>query len=239
MTLHKRKVLIVEDDAAIREALIEAIEADGHAAMPAADGAEAVRLFTAGSYDLVLLDIMLPVMNGYDVCRRIRDKDRRVPVVMLTAKGEEIDKVLGLELGADDYVTKPFGQRELLARIHAAFRRADIAGSALEGHLDAKPATDTFPFGTAVIDRKRFTATRDGRVQVLSAKELHLLEVFHRRKGEVLSRDALLNEVWGIDYLGTTRTLDQHVAQVRKKVESDRSPQVIKTIHGVGYQYVG
>lgn len=242
MTSHQRKVLIVEDDAAIREALVEALEADGHAVVSAPDGARAVGLFSAGAYDLVLLDIMLPAMNGYDVCRRIREKDKRVPVVMLTAKGEEIDKVLGLELGADDYVTKPFGQRELLARIHAAFRRSDAAaGAGAEADTDGPGVrmSDTFQFGPTVVDRKRFTATRAGRTQVLSAKELHLLEVFHRRRGEVLSRDTLLNEVWGIDYLGTTRTLDQHVAQVRKKVESDQAPQVIKTIHGVGYQYVG
>lgn len=240
MTPHPRKVLIVEDDASIREALIEAVEGDGHAAVGAPDGAQAVRLFEVGGYDLVLLDIMLPLMNGYDVCRRIRERDKRVPVVMLTAKGEEIDKVLGLELGADDYVTKPFGQRELLARIHAAFRRADLAAApATGGTAAAGTAGDSFHFGRTIVDRKRFTATRDGATQILSAKELHLLEVFHRRKGEVLSRDTLLNEVWGIDYLGTTRTLDQHVAQVRKKVECDGAPQLIKTIHGVGYQYVG
>jgi len=241
MTPHQRKVLIVEDDASIREALIEAVEADGHAAVGAPDGAQAVRLFEVGGYDLVLLDIMLPVMNGYDVCRRIRERDKRIPVVMLTARGEEIDKVLGLELGADDYVTKPFGPRELLARMHAAFRRADLAAAVpgVTGAAAGGTASDTFYFGPTLIDRRRFTATRDGTAQVLSAKELHLLEVFHRRKGEVLSRDTLLNEVWGIDYLGTTRTLDQHVAQVRKKVETARAPQLIKTIHGVGYQYVG
>ncbi|MBE2216380.1 MAG: response regulator transcription factor [Opitutaceae bacterium] len=242
MTPHQRRILIVEDDASIREALIEAVEGDGHAAVGAPDGAAAVRLFGSGAFDLVLLDIMLPVMSGYDVCRRIREKDKRVPVVMLTAKGEEIDKVLGLELGADDYVTKPFGQRELLARIHAAFRRADLASASASSSGGAAPASvpdDFFLFGPTRIDRRRFTATRDGATQMLSAKELHLIEVFHRRRGEVLSRDALLNEVWGIDYLGTTRTLDQHVAQVRKKVEGDRAPQLIKTIHGVGYQYVG
>jgi len=239
MTSHQRKVLIVEDDPAIREALLEAVEADGHGAVGAPDGAQAVRLFEGGGYDLVLLDIMLPVMSGYDVCRRIRERDKRVPIVMLTAKAEEIDKVVGLELGADDYVTKPFGQRELLARIHAAFRRADLVAAASVAGAPAASASDAFAFGPTLIDRRRFTVTRDGAAQVLSARELHLIEVFHRRKGEVLSRDALLNEVWGIDYLGTTRTLDQHVAQVRKKVEGEGAPQLIKTIHGVGYQYVG
>jgi len=234
MTTHQKKVLIVEDDLAIREALEEAITRDGHATICAGDGAEAIRLFREGSFDLVLLDLMLPIISGYDVCRKIREKDRAIPVIMLTAKGEEIDKVLGLELGADDYVTKPFGVREVLARVHAAFRRQ-------EAMAVPPPAvsTDSFYFGETLIDRKRFTAAgRDGTTE-LTSRELHLLEVFHRRKGEVLSRDLLLNEVWGIDYLGTTRTLDQHIAQVRKKVERNGSVRLIKTVHGVGYQYIG
>ncbi len=233
MTTHQRKVLIVEDDPAIREALQEAIAADGHAVVVAPDGGQAVRLFSAGGVDLVLLDLMLPVLSGYDVCRQIREQDRRVAVIMLTAKGEEIDKVLGLELGADDYVTKPFGVREILARVHAAFRRLD------QQAVPAKEAPDTFYIGEALIDRKRFTAVRGRSSHELTARELRLLEVFHGRKGEVLSRDQLLNEVWGIDYLGTTRTLDQHVAQVRKKVGDDAAAKLIKTVHGVGYQYVG
>ncbi|MBK9989249.1 MAG: response regulator transcription factor [Verrucomicrobia bacterium] len=234
MNTHQRKVLIVEDDPAIREALEEAVMQDGHAAICAADGGEAVRIFSGGAFDLVLLDIMLPVMSGYDVCRKIREKNRAVPIIMLTAKGEEIDKVLGLELGADDYVTKPFGLREILARIHAAFRRQ-------EANAAPAPAapTDTFYFGETLVDRKRFTASLGKESSELTPRELNLLEVFHRRKGEVLSRDLLLNEVWGIEYLGTTRTLDQHIAQVRKKVERKGTPQLIKTVHGVGYQYVG
>ena len=234
MTTHQHKVLIVEDDDAIREALREAITTDGHAAVCAADGGQAVRLFGEGGFDLVLLDIMLPVLSGYDVCRKIREKNRTVPIIMLTAKGEEIDKVLGLELGADDYVTKPFGLREILARVHVAFRR--------QVHMDAPPAvaaaTDTFYFGETLINRKRFTATRADASDELTPRELHLLEVFHRCKGEVLSRDQLLNEVWGINYQGTTRTLDQHIAQVRKKV-GDTNARLIKTVHGTGYQYVG
>jgi DNA-binding response OmpR family regulator len=234
MTTHQKKVLIVEDDPAIREALREAITADGHEAVCALDGGQAVRLFGETNFDLVLLDLMLPVFSGYDVCRKIREKNRSVPIIMITAKGEEIDKVLGLELGADDYVTKPFGLREILARVHTAFRRqTHLAAPALAA------ATDTFYFGETLVDRKRFTATRNQTSEVLTARELHLLEVFHRCKGQVLSRDQLLNEVWSINYQGTTRTLDQHVAQVRKKVEGDGPPRLIKTIHGVGYQYVG
>ncbi len=232
MTTHQRKVLIVEDDPAIREALQEAIAADGHAVVVAPDGGQAVRLFAAGGFDLVLLDLMLPVLSGYDVCRKIREQDRRVAVIMLTAKGEEIDKVLGLELGADDYVTKPFGVREIFARVHAAFRRLD------QQAVPAKEAPDTFYIGEALIDLKRFTAVRGRTSHELTARELRLLDAFHSRKGEVLSRDQLLNEVWGIDYLGTTRTLDQHVAQLRKKIEPDpEQPKVLLTVHGVGYRF--
>jgi DNA-binding response OmpR family regulator len=234
MNTHQRKILIVEDDPAIREALEEAVTQDGHAAICAADGGEAVRLFSSEAFDLVLLDIMLPVMSGYDVCRKIREKNRAIPIIMLTAKGEEIDKVLGLELGADDYVTKPFGLREILARVHAAFRRQEAAAVPVPA-----ASTDTFYFGETLVDRKRFTATQGKDSVELTPRELHLLEVFLQKKGEVLSRDLLLNEVWGIDYLGTTRTLDQHIAQVRKKVEREGSHRLIKTVHGVGYQYVG
>ncbi|HWA24481.1 MAG TPA: response regulator transcription factor [Lacunisphaera sp.] len=235
MSSRQKQVLIVEDDPAIREALREAVTSDGHAATCAPDGGQAVRLFSPGRFDVVLLDLMLPVLSGYDVCRKIREQDRAVPILMLTAKGEEIDKVLGLELGADDYVTKPFGVREILARIHAAFRRQENTAPATTAPASAP---ETFGFGPAKIDRKRYTATSGRNTVELTARELHLLEVFHRCQGEALSRDQLLNEVWGIDYLGTTRTLDQHIAQVRKKI-GDTDARVIKTVHGVGYQYVG
>jgi len=235
MSNSAKKVLIVEDDAAIREALREAISADGHEPVLATDGRQAVQLFTQGAFDLVLLDLMLPGLSGYDVCRKIRETNRTVPILMLTAKGEEIDKVLGLELGADDYVTKPFGLREILARIHAAFRRQELTAEPVGAKA---PAADTFTFGATTIDRRRFVAQVGQATNELTARELNLLEVFHRRRGEVLSRDQLLNEVWGINYQGTTRTLDQHVAQVRKKV-GDTDARLIKTIHGVGYQYVG
>ena len=235
-----RRVLIVEDDHAIRSLLRLLFEDDGYEVREAADGVTALQAFESSSLDLVILDLRLPGMSGFDVCREIR-KTSGVPIIIVSAQQDSHDIVAGLELGADDYVTKPFGPRELLARMHAAFRRADIAAVApgATGAAAGGAASESFYFGPTLIDRRRFTATRDGTAQVLSAKELHLLEVFHRRKGEVLSRDTLLNEVWGIDYLGTTRTLDQHVAQVRKKVETDRAPQLIKTIHGVGYQYVG
>jgi len=179
---------------------------------------------------------MMPKASGYDVCRDLRAQGARIPVLFLTAKGEEIDKVVGLKLGAEDYVTKPFGVRELLARIEALLRRAR-EGTAITGQTEAVlPAV--FPLGAARIDRRKFTATVGGRTQPLSARELKLAEAFAAHPGEVLTRDALLNTVWGVGYFGTTRTLDQHVAQLRKKVElSPATPVAIVTVHGVGYRH--
>ena len=228
-----RSVLVVEDDPSIQAGLRDAIEGDGHQVLCAATGTEAVNQFLNESVDVVILDIMLPEMNGYDVCRKIRETNKQVPIIMLTAKDEEIDKVLGLELGADDYMTKPFSVRELLARIHAAFRRLEFAP--VVKPVLATP--DCFKFGAVEVDRKRFLVKRDEEDSPLTMRELRLLEVFTERPNEVLSRDFLLNAVWGVDYLGTTRTLDQHIAQLRKKVESADAPQLIVTVHGVGYKY--
>ncbi len=228
-----RRILIAEDDLNIRRGLIDTLESEGYEAVAARDGKEAMRLFEAGGIDLILLDIMMPEKSGYDVCREIRRKDRSVPIVMLTAKGEEIDKVLGLELGADDYVCKPFGVRELLARVAAVLRRAQPVSQP-----DPEGCPDRFPFGPCEVDRRRLHIERNGKRMPITPRELRLLETFHRRPGEALGRDFLLNEVWGIDYLGTTRTLDQHIAQLRKKVEPEPgSPTVITTVHGVGYRF--
>lgn len=227
------RILIAEDDTNIRRGLVDTLESEGYEAVPAENGKEALRLFAKGGIDLLLLDIMMPEQSGYDVCREVRRTDRTVPIVMLTAKGEEIDKVLGLELGADDYVCKPFGVRELLARIAAVLRRVRSASPAESLHAPA-----VFHFGPCEVDRKTMQIRRDGKIVPLTPRELHLLETFYRHPGEALSRDRLLNEVWGIDYLGTTRTLDQHIAQLRKKVESEpASPSVITTVHGVGYRF--
>ena len=230
------RILVAEDDPHIRQGLCDSLESEGYQPLAAAEGREALRVFEREAPDLVLLDIMMPEVSGYDVCREIRRHDTRVPILMLTAKGEEIDKVVGLELGADDYITKPFGVRELLARVAAALRRSRLS------RRDPSPprVPDVFPFGPAQVDRRRYEARLDERATALTARELRLLEVFFSRPGEVLSRDELLNAVWGIDYSGTTRTLDQHIAQLRKKIEPDpASPAVILTVHGVGYRYRG
>ena len=224
-------ILVVEDDPHIREGLCDALASEGFGVETAADGPAGLGAFRRCKPSLVLLDVMMPGMNGYDVCRAIRREDAKTPVIMLTAKGEEIDKVVGLELGADDYVTKPFGVRELLARIAAVLRRA----------ADATPATavpDRFAFGAASIDRRTYTATCHGETHALTPRELKLIEVFLGRPNEVLGRDELLNRVWGITYYGTTRTLDQHIAQLRKKIERDPdAPATILTVHGVGYRF--
>ncbi len=228
----KARILIAEDDANIRLGLVATLESEGYAVTAASDGAQALKLYPQDKFELVVLDIMMPKLSGYDVCRELRARGSRVPVLFLSAKGEEIDKVVGLKLGADDYVTKPFGVHELLARVEALLRR---------GRSGAEPAgpelPPSFPFGSAVIDRQKFTATVAGRAAALTARELKLAEVFAAHPGQVLTRDALLNAVWGVGYFGTTRTLDQHVAQLRRKIAAGEQGEPIVTVHGVGYRY--
>jgi len=238
----KARILIAEDDPNIRLGLMTTLESEGHDVTAASDGAQALKLWPQAKFNLVILDIMMPKTSGYDVCREIRAKDARVPVLFLSAKGEEIDKVVGLKLGADDYLTKPFGVHELIARVEALLRRARMSGGGVGlpgGGGDALPAT--FKLGHALIDRRKFTATlgagKNAVTEPLTARELKLAEIFAARAGEVLTRDALLNAAWGVDYFGTTRTLDQHVAQLRKKVErKPEEPETIITVHGVGYR---
>lgn len=226
-------ILIAEDDPHIRQGLADTLESEGYQVSAACDGEDALRLFTEAAPQLVLLDVMMPGLSGYDVCQRIRQQDPRIPILMLTAKGEEIDKVIGLEKGADDYVTKPFGIHELLARIRALLRRAHTSAGIHEESLPSELIV-----GSSTVDRGRYELTRGKKTFALSARELRLLEVFHQHPGEVLDRDRLLNDVWGIEYLGTTRTLDQHIAQLRKKIEENPAvPRVILTVHGVGYRY--
>ena len=227
------RILVAEDDTHIRDGLKDTLETEGYTVTAVADGEAALRAFAEGSFDLVVLDIMMPKVNGYDVCRDIRRRNRAVPVLMLTAKGEELDKVLGLELGADDYVTKPFGIRELLARIAALLRRSKAS-------LDADGLPDEFVFGPARINRRAYRGELQGRKFALSAKEMELLTTFYQHPGEALSREDLLKLVWDMDADCCTRTLDQHVAQLRKKIEPDpHRPVVLTTVHGIGYRYEG
>jgi DNA-binding response OmpR family regulator len=224
------KILIVEDDPHILLGLEEVLKGDGFEVAVCKRGDEAIGAVAKHSPALILLDIMLPGLSGYEVCKQLRAKQLTTPVLMLTAKSQEIDKVVGLDLGADDYVTKPFGVRELLARINALLRRSE--SSSATNH----PET-SFQIGPATIDPKTFQLTRGKTVEELTAKELKLLQLFFGHAGEVLSRDRLLNEVWGYNYYGTTRTLDQVIVQLRKKLgDNGAEPKHLLTVHGVGYK---
>jgi len=226
----KAKVLIVEDDAHIALGLEEVLKSDGFEAVVCNRGDKALTAVERERPQLIVLDVMLPGKSGYDLCKELRAKKITTPILMLTAKGQELDKVVGLELGADDYVTKPFGVRELLARIHALLRRS--ANSTAEAADGAQ-----FKIGDATIDPKTFQLRRGKATEELTAKELKLLQFFHAHAGEVLSRDRLLNEVWGYNYLGTTRTLDQVIVQLRKKLDdTSDDPKHLLTVHGVGYR---
>ena len=228
----KEKILVVEDAAAILTGLVDLLSGEGYAVEPARDGEKALAVFRCAKFDLVLLDIMIPRKSGYEVCREIRKADAAVPVIMLTAKGQEVDKVVGLELGADDYIVKPFGVNELLARIRSVLRRSQAQPA-------GKKSQEPFSFGSVTVHPKTLMAvTKRGQV-ALTARELHLLEVFAARPHEVIDRNTLLDEVWGIKYEGTTRTLDQHIAKLRQKIEDDPSdPKYILTVHGTGYRFL-
>jgi DNA-binding response OmpR family regulator len=228
----KPRILIVEDDPHILLGLEEVMKGDGFDVTVCNRGDKAVETVSKCHPSLIVLDVMLPGASGYDICKQLRAKKNTTPILMLTAKGQEIDKVVGLDLGADDYVTKPFGVRELLARIHALLRRADKNASVMNGE-------DVFHIGAAAIDPKTFQLRRGKTVEELTAKELKLLQVFATHAGEVLSRDRLLNDVWGYNYFGTTRTLDQVIVQLRKKLgDNGDSPKHLLTVHGVGYKLV-
>ena len=232
----KERILVVEDDPAILTGLADLLESEGYAVETARSGTSALELFRQSSPDLVLLDVMIPGKNGYDVCREIRASDRVTPVVMLTAKGQEIDKVVGLELGADDYVVKPFGIAELLARIRSVLRRSALARLGTPGgDGDILNAA----FGNVIVDFGAMTGSRDGVPFSLTPRESSLLLFFLRHEGRVVDRNTLLEELWGISCDVTTRTVDQHVVRLRQKIEDDpAAPVHIQTVHGAGYRFV-
>jgi len=226
----KTKILVVEDDPHISLGLEEILKGEGFEVSVCTRGDKAVESVSRIHPQLVILDIMLPGANGFEICRQLRAKKASVPILMLTAKSQEMDKVIGLDCGADDYVTKPFGVRELVARINALLRRT---------HQPEAGAESSFQIGDAVIDPKKFEIRRGKTTDELTARELKLLQLFHAHPGEVFSRDKLLNEVWGYNYYGTTRTLDQVIVQLRKKLgDSGESPRHLITVHGVGYKLV-
>jgi len=229
----KKTILIVEDDDAILLGLENVLRDEGYETRSVKSGQEGYQLARELDPDLMILDLMLPGMSGLEICKRIRDEGMKTPVIMLTARAEENDKVLGLELGADDYITKPFGIRELLARVKAHLRREDFAAAAGE---PAMP--NEFRFGEIVVNFKRREVVRAGARQDLTNREFLLLEYFIRHQGELLTRDRLLDEIWGYEVYPTTRTVDTHVRRLRKHIEPDPdNPRYIKTAHGAGYLF--
>lgn len=226
-------IILAEDDATLRMGLTLALQSEGYEVCACEDGAKALEAYAKRKPDLLLLDVMMPVKSGYDVCVEIRRTDRATPVIFLTAKSSEEDIVLGLGLGADDFIPKPLRIRELLARISAALRRSQPA----EAPQTAKaPESGVFKIGSAVIDERRYTVTAPGEPpQPLTIRELGLLKTFAAHPGEVLSRNELLDTVWGMDYGGGTRTLDQHIVQIRRKL--GRDGLLIDTVRGIGYKF--
>ncbi len=230
----KERILVVEDDQAILMGLCDLLEDEGFTVERASDGEAALEAWARTKPDLILLDVMIPEKSGFDVCREIRRKDALTPIVMLTAKGEEVDKVVGLELGADDYVVKPFAAAELLARVRACLRRSKARGVEADGRERAEPMR----FADVSIDPLTLRGTKGGVSFAISPREIKLMRLFVTHEGEALDRDTLLNRVWGVRYEGTTRTLDQHIAGLRKKIEDDpANPRHITTVHGVGYRF--
>jgi two-component system alkaline phosphatase synthesis response regulator PhoP len=225
------KILIVEDEEDLVKGLEINLTREGYRVLKASRGDAVLALVLKENPDLILLDVMLPGQSGLDVCRELRRKGLETPIIMLTAKGEEIDRVVGLEIGADDYVTKPFSVRELLARIHARLRRPiprDQAGPA------------RYSFAQVDLDFEKFTATRDGKLLDLTPKEFEIMRFFVRHHGEALTRERMLNEVWGYESYPTTRTVDTHILKLRQKLEPDPAkPRYILSIYGEGYKFVG
>jgi len=226
------RILLVEDEPGLVLTLTDRLTNEGYHVESASNGLNGLEKATSQGYDLIILDIMLPGRNGLDVCRDIRQQGINTPVLMLTARGQVVDKVVGLKLGADDYLTKPFEMMELLARVEALLRRAPSSAQ--------EQRTDVYHFGPVSVDFRRAEVEKDSDKVELSAKEFQLLRYFIEHREATLSRDELLNEVWGYDAMPTTRTVDVHVAWLRQKIEPNpRHPQFILTIHGLGYKFVG
>jgi len=227
----KTKILIVEDDSNIALGLETLLSGEGFEVATCNRGDKALDAAAKHHPSLIILDVMLPGANGFEICKQLRAKKISTPILMLTAKGQELDKVIGLEAGADDYVTKPFGVRELVARIQALLRRVDHHANA------ATTNNGAFRIGANEIEPKTLMLKRGKESEELTARELKILQLMHAHPGEVFSRDRLLSEVWGYNYYGTTRTLDQCIVQIRKKLgDPGDDPKHLLTVHGVGYK---
>jgi two-component system alkaline phosphatase synthesis response regulator PhoP len=227
------RILVADDDPVTLDAVGASLGSDGFEVVLAANGEEALLLWKESKPDLLCLDIMMPGLNGYDLCRKVRAVDPHIPILFLSAKSEEIDVVVGLEIGADDFVRKLFGKRELLARVHAILRRG------IERNPDPIPVMESFSMRDLLVFPKQLRAEREGLEEIhLSPRELSILELLHSRAGEVVERDAFFDHCWGMDYFPESRTLDQHIARLRKRIEHDSAnPQIIETVRGVGYRF--
>jgi len=223
------RVLIAEDDRHTRDGLVDVLESEGYDVVSAADGMTAIRLFRESAPDFVCLDIMLPAASGYDVCRTIRSESPNLPVIFISAKSEEIDRLVGFELGADDFIIKPFSVREVVARVRAVSRRC-------YARLESPP--EEFMLDDVLVVPAELRARREEMVIDLSPRDVRLLQLFHDNVGRALDRNTLFRHGWGEDYFPNSRTLDQHISQLRKRIEVDpKAPRIIKTVHGVGYRY--
>ncbi|MBS1791800.1 MAG: response regulator transcription factor [Acidobacteria bacterium] len=230
-----KRILLVEDEPGLVLTLTDRLTSEGYQVESARDGETGLERASNEAFDAIILDVMLPRKNGFDVCRDLRQRNVTTPVLMLTARGQVVDKVVGLKLGADDYLTKPFEMMELLARVEALLRRA-----ATPAATPSISAAETYQFDSIKIDFRRAEVERDREKIELSAKEFQLLRYFIEHREATLSRDELLNEVWGYDAMPTTRTVDVHVAWLRQKLEPNpRHPMYILTVHGMGYKFVG
>lgn len=227
-----KKILIVEDELPMQQGLKDNLEFEGYEVDTAGDGELGHQKILDGQYDLILLDVMLPKMSGFDVCKSVRKSGVSAPIILLTAKGEEIDKVLGLELGADDYITKPFSLRELLARIKAILRRSkDISGK--------ENMPDEIVIGKLKVNFKNYEAFQNAEAVKMTHKEFEVLHFLFNNKNRTIERDEIMSKVWGIDYDITTRTVDNFILKLRQKVEDDpNNPKIIHTVHGIGYKMV-
>ena len=221
------KLLLVDDDPLTRDALRACVESEGFSAVLAGDGQEALTLWKRHRPDLLCLDIMMQLVDGYEVCRQVRAADARVPILFLSAKNEEIDVVVGLQLGADDFIRKPFGKHELLARIRTALRRVQAGAG----------TSRSFVMGDLVVWPAELRAERHATTFDLTPREVSILSLLHERAGQVVDRDTLLNRCWGLDYFPESRTLDQHIAKLRKRVEFSGGEPLIETVRGVGYRF--
>ena len=227
------KVLIAEDDPLTRDGLQEILQTEGYQVLTAPDGKAALDLYHAESPEFVCLDIMMPQANGYDVCREIRKSDAQVPILFISAKSEEIDKVIGLEIGADDFIVKPFGVKEVVARIRAITRRALASKAPKEESKDY-----SFTLADLKVVPSELRAYRGDTTIELSLRDCNILELLYENRGRALDRDTFFDRCWGTDYFPASRTLDQHISQLRKRIENDPAqPEIIKTVHGVGYRY--